>query len=338
MATREGDGGGADDAPREEGGRVRTVRVEPGDEGRLDAFLSERLELSRTRIQKLIGAGHVTVDGATPKKSEEVVPGTSVRVRVPPPEEVSMEAEDIPLEIVYQDSDLAVVNKPAGMVVHPGPGHRSGTMVNALLHHIRDLSGVGGRMRPGIVHRLDMDTSGLLVVAKNDAAHQGLADALRRRRVKRLYRAASWGHLDQDELEVDAPIARDPRHRRRMAVVEGGKRAVTRIRVRERWPRADFLSVALQTGRTHQIRVHLAHLGHPVVGDETYGAGWERGMGGPERSWAQELARRTPRQFLHAAELVFDHPRTGERMRFRAPLPPDLAVVARWARGEDGRG
>lgn len=338
MTTKGGRGGRADAARDGEEGRVRNVQVEPGDEGRLDAFLSDRLELSRTRIQKLIGAGHVTVDGATPKKSEEVVPGTWVRVVVPPPEEVSMEAEDIPLEIVYEDGDLAVVNKPAGMVVHPGPGHRSGTMVNALLHHIRDLSGVGGRLRPGIVHRLDMDTSGLLVVAKNDVAHQGLADALRKRRVKRLYRAASWGHLDRDELEVDAPIARDPRQRQRMAVVEGGKRAVTRIRVRERWERADFLSVALQTGRTHQIRVHLVHLGHPVVGDETYGVGWERGMGGPERSWAWELARRTPRQFLHAAELVFDHPRTGERMRFQAPLPPDLAAVRRWARGDDARG
>lgn len=312
---------------------MRSVSVGPEDVGRLDSFLADRLELSRTRIQKLIAAGHVMVEGEVPKKSEDVVPGTTVRVRVPPPREVSMEAEDIPLEIVWEDADLAVVNKPAGMVVHPAPGHRSGTMVNALLHHLDDLSGVGGRLRPGIVHRLDQDTSGLLVVAKNDMAHQGLTDALRKRRVKRLYRAASWGHLDQDRLEVDAPIGRDPRHRQRMAVVEGGKRAVTRIRVRERWRRADYLSVALQTGRTHQIRVHLAHLGHPVLGDETYGAQWERGMGGPERAWALELARRTPRQFLHAAELVFHHPRSGERMRFRAPLPADLAAVRRWARG-----
>jgi 23S rRNA pseudouridine1911/1915/1917 synthase len=323
-------GGGGTDAPA---GDERVLRVAPGDSGRVDAFLADRLRLSRTRLQKLIGAGQVTVDGRVPRKSEEVVPGSTVRVRVPPPQEVSMEPEDLPLEIVYEDADLAVVDKPAGMVVHPAPGHRSGTMVNALLHHLDDLSGVGGRLRPGIVHRLDRDTSGLLVVAKNDAAHQGLSDALRRRRVKRLYRAASWGHLDRDEGEVDRPMARDPRDRTRMAVVEGGKRAVTRYRVRERWLRADFLSVALRTGRTHQIRVHLAWLGHPVVGDETYGAGWERGMGGPDRSWARELARRTPRQFLHAAELAFHHPRTGERMRFRAPLPADLAAVKRWARG-----
>ncbi len=324
--------GGEDGA---DGGRVREVPVAEGDEGRLDAFLSDRLELSRTRIQKLIAAGHVTVDGQSPKKSEEVVPGTTVRVRVPPAEEVAMEPEDIPLEIVYEDKDLAVVNKPAGMVVHPAPGHRSGTMVNALLHHLDDLSGVGGRLRPGIVHRLDQDTSGLLVVAKNDGAHQGLSDALRRRRVKRLYRAATWGHLDEDERTVDAPLGRDPRHRKRRAVVEGGKRAVTRLRVKERWTRADYLSLALETGRTHQIRVHLAWLGHPVVGDETYGANWERGMGGPEREWARELARRTPRHFLHAAELAFLHPRTGERMRFRAPLPEELARVRAWAHEQE---
>jgi len=228
-----------------------------------------------------------------------------------------------------------VVDKPSGMVVHPAPGHRQGTLVNALLHHVRDLSGVGGRLRPGIVHRLDRDTSGLLVVAKSDAAHHGLADALRQRRVRRLYQALVWGHLSGSPLTIDAPIARDPRNRKRMTVLEGGRRAVTRVRIRERWPAAELLDVALKTGRTHQIRVHLAHIGHPVVGDEVYGAGWERGMSGPERGWARELARRAPRQFLHAAELAFDHPLTGRRMRFRAPLPPDLAEVAEWARREE---
>ena len=319
-------------------GDVRTVPVGPEGEGRLDAFLADHLTLSRTRIQKLIAAGHVTVDGREPKKSEEVEPGTVVEVRVPPPKKVSMEPEDIPLGIVYEDEDLAVVDKPAGMVVHPAPGHRSGTMVNALLHHLENLSGVGGRLRPGIVHRLDQDTSGLLVVAKNDLAHHHLSDALRRRHVKRLYEAATWGHLVEDRSSVDAPLARDPSDRTRMAVVQGGKRAVTHLRVKERWARADYLSLALETGRTHQIRVHLAHLGHPVVADETYGAQWEKGMGGPERAWARELARRTPRQFLHAAELVFEHPRTGERMRFQAPLPEDLAAVRRWARGEPSGG
>ncbi|HKJ03568.1 MAG TPA: RluA family pseudouridine synthase, partial [Longimicrobiales bacterium] len=192
------------------------------------------------------------------------------------------------------------------------------------------------RLRPGIVHRLDKDTSGLLVVAKSDRAHLALSDALKRRRVKRLYRAASWGHLEASPVTVDAPIGRDPNDRQRMAVVEGGRPAVTRARVRERWLRADLLDVALQTGRTHQIRVHLAHIGHPVVGDGVYGSGWARGMGGPDRIWAQQLSRMMRRQFLHAAELVFDHPVTGRRMRFRSPLPGDLASVAAWARGEGG--
>ena len=186
-------------------------------------------------------------------------------------------------------------------------------------------------MRPGVVHRLDKDTSGLLVVAKTDAAHTGLADALRVRRVKRLYRTVVWGHLAEDTVTVDAPIARDPRNRKRMAVVEGGRDAVTRAKVRESWPAAQFVDVALQTGRTHQIRVHMAHLGHPVVGDEIYGPHGARGVSGPHRLWAEELDRRTPRQFLHAAELVFDHPVSGERVHCRSPLPEDLAVVVQWA-------
>jgi 23S rRNA pseudouridine1911/1915/1917 synthase len=206
--------------------------------------------------------------------------------------------------------------------------------VNALLFHMPDIEGVGGRLRPGVVHRLDRETSGLLVVAKSDAAHQGLSDALRKRRVKRLYLAAAWGHLPESPLTIEAPIGRDRKDRKRMAVRADGRAALTRARVRERWERADLLDVALKTGRTHQIRVHLAHVGHPVVGDAVYGVGWERGMGGPTRPWALELARRTPRQFLHAAELAFDHPVTGEPMRFRAPLPPVLAEVAAWVRGD----
>ncbi|MDX1645873.1 MAG: RluA family pseudouridine synthase [Longimicrobiales bacterium] len=309
-------------------------RLVVGPEGsdRLDRFVADRLELSRTRVQKLVKEGRVTVEGRRTKKSEELEAGTVVEVVVPPPEEVDIVAEELPLSIVYQDPHLVVVDKAAGMVVHPAPGHRSGTLVNALLWHVADLSGVGGRARPGIVHRLDRDTSGLLVVAKTDAAHRALADALRARRIKRLYVAAAWGHLDESPLTVDAPIGRDPANRKRMAVVEGGRRAVTRLKVRERWLRADLVDVALKTGRTHQIRVHLAHLGHPVIGDETYGAGWERGLGGPTRRWVDELARRIPRQFLHARRLVFDHPVTGERMDLESALPDDLAAVAAWAR------
>jgi 23S rRNA pseudouridine1911/1915/1917 synthase len=302
------------------------------EEDRLDRFVSGRLDLSRTRVQRLIAEGRVTVDGRCVPKSIRLEEGARVSVDIPPAVEVDTVPEDIPLDIVFEDEHLLVVDKPAGMVVHPAPGHPSGTLVNALLHHVRDLSGVGGRLRPGIVHRLDRDTSGLLVVAKSDAAHLGLSDALRRRRVKRWYRAGCWGHLRETPLTIDAPIGRDPRDRKRMAVVEGGRHAVTRTRVRERWMQADLLDVALKTGRTHQIRVHLAYVGHPVVGDAVYGAGWERGLSGPFRAWARELARRTPRQFLHATELVFDHPVSGVRQRFRSPLPTDLDAAAAWAR------
>ena len=313
---------------------LTVLEVPEGDAGeRIDVWLADRLELSRTRIQKLIARGKIRVEGfeGELRKSEPVEPGWTVRVEVPPPEPLDAVAEDLPLTIVYEDEELAVVDKPAGMVVHPAPGHPRGTMVNALLHHLDDLSGIGGKLRPGIVHRLDKDTSGLLVVAKSDHAHQALSAALKKRKVKRIYRAATWGHLDGSPLTVDQPIGRDPNDRKRMAVVEQGRRAVTRVRVRERWKAAELLDVALQTGRTHQIRVHLAHLGHPVVGDETYGPGWERGMGGPNRTWARELARRVDRQFLHAARLGFEHPRSGEPMRFRSPLPAPLASAAAWA-------
>ncbi len=323
---------------------LRRLRVTTPDAGiRFDAWLAERLELSRTRIQRLLEAGRIRVraDGADwriPRKSEGAEAGWEVEVEVPPPQSVDMEPQDLPLDIVYQDRALAVVDKAAGMVVHPARGHRDGTLVNALMYHLDDLSGVGGRLRPGIVHRLDRDTSGLLVVAKSDAAHLALSSALKRREIKRLYLAATWGHLAESPVTIDRPLARDPRDRTRMAVVDGGRRAVTRVRVREAWPAAELLDVALQTGRTHQIRVHLAHLGHPVVGDATYGAGRERGMSGTVSAWARAFAARVPRQFLHATRLAFTHPITGEPMRFDAPLPPDLAAAAEWARTAAGQG
>ena len=319
------------------GGESRRWEVDETSAGeRIDRFLADRLELSRTRVQKLLDAGEVRVrtpDGPLdPRKSEPLRHGWIVEVVVPEAQEVlELVAEDIPLHIVFEDDDLAVVDKPAGMVVHPAPGHRSGTLVNAAMHHLSSLSGVGGRLRPGVVHRLDRDTSGLLVLAKSDRAHTALADALRKRRMKRLYRALVWGHLREDPVTVDAPIARDPRNRKRMAVVDGGRRAVTRARRRASWIAADLLDVALETGRTHQIRVHMAHIGHPVVGDATYGRGGSKGIGGAARRWADELERRVQRQFLHAAELVFLHPVHGERLHFKAPLPEDLAAVVRWA-------
>jgi 23S rRNA pseudouridine1911/1915/1917 synthase len=316
-------------SPREP---LREIVVEEPDAPRLDVYLAERLETSRSRAAQLIEAGEVRLNGAPARKRDRPAPGDRIEVRLPAPEPSPLHPEALPLDLVHEDADLLVLNKAPGMVVHPAPGHRSGTLVNALLHHIEDLSGIGGVLRPGIVHRLDRDTSGLMLVAKHDAAHRWLADELKARRIRRAYLAACWGHLAEDAVSVDAPIARHPTDRKRMAVVDGGRRAVTHFRRLERWMAADYLRAELETGRTHQIRVHLLHLGHPVVGDSTYAAGRERGFSGPARRWAVELARRMPRQFLHAAELSFRHPRDRRSLHFEAPLPPDLAAVAAWAR------
>jgi 23S rRNA pseudouridine1911/1915/1917 synthase len=315
----------------DEGWTELTVDVSDG--SRLDSYLAARLPLSRSRVVQLIESGMIRLNGEAPKKRAVPLPGDRIQIRIPPPEPSPLTPEAIALDILYQDADLLVIDKPAGMVVHPAPGNRGGTLVNALLHEVGDLSGIGGVLRPGIVHRLDKDTSGLLLVAKNDSAHGALADALRKRKVVRRYIAAAWGHAEQEEFTVDAPIGRHPTHRKRMAVVEGGRRAVTHFRVLERWRAADLVQAQLESGRTHQIRVHLAHVGHPVVGDRVYGAAREKGFSGVARSWAAELARRVPRQFLHAAELRFSHPRTGEEMRFVSELPDDLREAAEWARG-----
>jgi 23S rRNA pseudouridine1911/1915/1917 synthase len=300
--------------------------------GRLDTWLAEAADLSRTRAVQLIEGGRVTVNGAVPKKRDTVRPGDAVAVTLPAPEPSEIPAEEIPLSIVYQDGDLLVIDKPAGLVVHPAAGHRSGTLVNALLHAVGDLSGIGGVLRPGIVHRLDKDTSGLMIVAKNDEAHRKLAEAMKSRRIKRSYLAACWGHLGKDDATVDAPIGRHPGERKRMGVVQGGRRAVTHFKRLEQWRAADLVRAELETGRTHQIRVHLLHLGHPVVGDRTYAPPGVKGIAPQDRLWASGLLKRVPRQFLHAAELRFAHPRTGGEMRFEAPLPADLREAAEWAR------
>ena len=301
--------------------------------GRLDLYLAERLDLSRNRVHQLLAEGRVRVDGSRPKKRDPVTEGQRIEVEVPDPAPIEAAPEPIPLDVLYEDEDMAIIDKPAGLVTHPAPGHPTGTLVNALLYQLGELSGIGGALRPGIVHRLDKDTSGLMAVAKSDAAHRALSDALKAREVKRVYLTALWGRLDPDEVEVDAPIGRDSRDRKRMTVREDGRSARSTFQVVERWRAASFCRVRLHSGRTHQIRVHAVHLGHPVVGDPLYGAGREKGFSGDARPWASKLARDVPRQFLHAAELRLRHPVTGDEMAFSSPLPEDLARVRRWALG-----
>jgi len=288
--------------------------IEADSDVRLDSLVAARAELSRTQAATLIANGHVSVSGRREKASYKPVAGERVVVHVPPPAPREIRGESIPLDIVHEDDDLVVVNKPAGMVVHPAPGNWSGTLVNALVGRGGDLSSAGGDERPGLIHRLDKDTSGLLLVAKNDRAHRLLSAALAARRVVRRYAAMIWGHLDADERTVDRPVARDPNDRQRMAVVEGGKVARTTFRRLARFDSGDLLRAHLHTGRTHQIRVHLASIGHPVMGDDTYGGGGGRKL----------VALPPRRHFLHAAWLRFTHPITGALLDLRAPLPADL--------------
>lgn len=310
----------------------RRIDVEADAGERLDAYLADRLSLSRSRVAGLVADGRVTVNGAAARKSYRPSAGDRIDVEIPAPAPVELEPESIDVPVVHEDAHLLVVDKPAGLVVHPAPGHPSGTLVNALLALTDRLSPVGGPFRPGIVHRLDRDTSGLLVVAKTEEAHRALAADLARRRVGRGYLAAAWGRVEPGELTIDRPIGRSPSDRKRMAVIPGGRRAVTHVRRLERWPAADLLAIRLETGRTHQIRVHLTDLGHPLVGDPVYGRGWERGMSGAGGRWAEALVRRCDRLFLHAARLSFRHPVTGERLAFTSRLPEPLAGAVRWAR------
>lgn len=286
--------------------------------------------LSRAMAQRLIAGGELTVDGRAARASLRLSGGEEIRYTIPPPEPAAAEPEEIPLEILYEDDDLLVVNKPRGLVVHPAAGNRRGTLVNAVLAHAGELSGVGGVARPGIVHRLDKDTSGVLVVAKNDAAHVGLTAQFKAHSIDRRYLALVRGRLPSSEGRVEGNIGRHPRHRKKMAVLAtGGKPAVTHWRVLEELPGYTLLEARLETGRTHQIRVHLAHLGHPVAGDPVYGGqAGELGLAG---------------QALHAAVLAFRHPRTGEELSFRTPPPADFqGALARLGRqyhpGEEGLG
>jgi len=282
---------------------------------RLDIYLTSVAEgLSRSFIQKLIAEGMVKVDGEAVRASYRVRPGDLIALNIPETEDLEVNPEPIPIDIYYEDNDVIVVNKPRGMVVHPAAGNFSGTLVNALLFHCRDLSGINGVTRPGIVHRLDKDTSGLIMVAKNDAAHFSLAEQLKDRQVRRRYLALVHGRVREESGVVDAPIGRDPGDRQKMAVLDrNSKHAVTHYRVLNRLAGYTYLQLKLETGRTHQIRVHMAYIGHPVVGDPKYGPARPHfGLDG---------------QFLHAAVLGFKHPRTGKYLEFDAPLPRELQEV-----------
>jgi 23S rRNA pseudouridine1911/1915/1917 synthase len=305
--------------------------------GRLDRALADLLagSHSRTSVARLIREGHVRLNGRPARPATEVVGGDEITLDLPPPVPADVPAEDLPLGIVWQDEHLVVVDKPAGMVTHPAGSRRTGTLVNALLHHVRDLSGIGGVLRPGIVHRLDVGTTGLLVVAKHDESHRRLADALRRREIKRIYEAVAWGRVEPAELVIDAPIGRHPRDRKRMGVVEGGRAARTRVRVLAASDVASHLEVRLETGRTHQIRVHLAHRGHPLVGDATYGGRRTalRRLPPGVRTAARALLERIDRPALHARRLELRHPFHGEALRFESPRPDDLAGLLEAAFG-----
>jgi 23S rRNA pseudouridine1911/1915/1917 synthase len=299
-----------------------------GDGQRLDRFLvSVIADYSRSQIQKLIADGHVTVSRspsrppATPKANFLIREGDRIVVQAPEAAPPSLTAEALPLEIVYQDADLAVLNKPAGMVIHPGAGHGSGTLVNALLHHLSDLSGIGGERRPGIVHRLDRGTSGLMVIAKHDRAHQELSRQFHDREVEKEYIALVWGVV-QAGRRIDAAIGRDPSNRQKMSArAKHAREAVTRITRAHHMPGLTLCQVAIHTGRTHQIRVHLSAIGHPIVGDSLYG-GVHRRVPGDIRA-----IQRLERPFLHAARLAFTHPSEGKRLQFIAPMPQDLEDV-----------
>ena len=291
---------------------IRLRASEESKNQRLDAFLASSLDgLTRSQATRLIESGEVAVNGRAVSKSYKLAGGEDIAVTLPEPEPVEAVPQDIPLDVVYEDADVIVVNKPSGMVVHPAPGHPDGTLVNALLYHCAGtLSGVGGALRPGIVHRIDRDTSGLIIAAKNDAAHQYLSAQLADHTLARTYECIVVGSLREDRGTVDAPIARHPADRKRMAVVAGGREAVTHWEVIARYPGYTHVRCRLETGRTHQIRVHMAYIGHPILGDTVYGAKKEvPGLTG---------------QCLHAVGLRFLHPRTHEVVELFCPLPEEF--------------
>jgi 23S rRNA pseudouridine1911/1915/1917 synthase len=285
---------------------IQTINEEHKGE-RLDKVLSSvNNEWSRSQVQLWMQEGNVVVNGQKVKSSYKCSVGDVIEISIPDPEELDVVPEPMDLEIFYEDSDVLVVNKPKGMVVHPAPGHTTGTLVNGLMAHCKDLSGINGVLRPGIVHRIDKDTSGLLMVAKNDLAHESLVNQLVAKTVTRKYRAIVHGVIPHDYGTIDAPLARDPKDRQSMTVVDNGKNAVTHFQVIERFKDFTLVECQLETGRTHQIRVHMKYIGYPLAGDPKYGPRKTLDIGG---------------QALHAGVLGFDHPRTNEYLEFEAPLP-----------------
>jgi 23S rRNA pseudouridine1911/1915/1917 synthase len=293
---------------------------------RLDRALGELFtDYSRNFLANLVTEGHVRVDGTLASKpSQKVEAGQRVAIEVPDAAPAGIASQDLPLTVLYEDADVVVIDKPAGLVVHPAAGHADGTLVNALLFHVKDLSGVGGEIRPGIVHRLDKDTSGVMVIAKHDASHRKLTETWNTEGVRKEYVALVYGTPSNERGTIDAPVGRDPRDRKRMSVVASGRRAITDYEVSDRLRYVSLVRCRLRTGRTHQIRVHLKHLGHPIVGDPVYSGPQWRGI--PDKR-VQKLLSSLDRQMLHAARITFAHPTTATPMTFDAPLPADFAIV-----------
>lgn len=298
---------------------------------RIDSYLAgsrPELGLSRSRIQELIREGLITVEGKPVKPHHKLSGSETVEITIPDLKPLDVLPADIPISVLYEDADLIVVDKPAGMVVHPAPGNREGTLVNALLHHCKDLSGIGGVERPGIVHRLDKDTSGAMIAAKNDQAHRNLSSQLKSRKIRKVYWAVVRGRMIKDAARIEAPIGRHERQRKKMTThAPRGREALTLYDVQERFEDCTLLKLELKTGRTHQIRVHLSSIHHPIVGDPVYGGKHFRKVfrNGEERS--------AKRQMLHSGLIGFVHPRTGEYMEFRSELPPDMQEVIEFLRG-----
>ena len=315
-----------------------SIHVPEADQGsRLDRFLSEaNLSLSRSQAKKLIETGSILLNQKPTKPSAHLKAGDRISGVLPKPEPLSLKPEPLPLDVIYEDSSIIVINKSPGMVVHPAYGNPSGTLVNALLHHCKDLTGINGIMRPGIVHRLDKDTSGVMVVAKDDEAYHQLTKQFKNRTVEKAYLAIAYGKFGQEEGLIDSAIGRHPTERKRMSTrTKKGRTAITRWKVRERLDGFTFLEIFPQTGRTHQIRVHLSSMGHPVLGDPVYG---RKGRPGSIRDPVLKgCLKKMNRQALHAHRLGFNHPRTGERVQFVAPIPHDMKEVLEWLRSKAKR-